>query len=336
MRLIPIFLTLAVFTAMGCSSDSGESLATTDSMQESTLNTTDTTTGFVAFFNGATFVITDQAAIVEIPNGAIEADNWSVSFTANTVTWNQSGVVTEGTYSETDSTNSVAIFADREIDFKRDGSNIIWNSVSYSRTAISKFNSQESLEAHFNGSRYHSKELFLGGENVSDELVQGNWSIRFNNDEFFWAYQDMIEFGTYSYINGSSFNVSFSNRDITVYVLDNNELVLDSAIYAQVIIDQFDSQDTLVAFLDAASYKSVELQSAGISSNGATAVGYWYIDFTANTFSWTYEDVAEAGTYRYVDSLNLTAVLSNIEFNVEIDGNDIIWDNVRYRRVTTQ
>lgn len=333
MRFTPIILTFTLFTAIGCSSDSAELLGNTESTQDSTLsttNTTGTTTGIVAFFNGATFVIADQPTVVETPNEATQTDNWSVSFTSNTVTWNQSGVITEGTYSEIDGTNSVATFADREIDFTKDGSNIIWNSISYSRTAISLFDSQESLEAYFNGSRYK----FLGGENESGEPVMGNWSVLFNNDEFSWATQDTIELGTYSYVDGSSFKVSFSNRDISVHVLDNNELVLDSAIYAKVLTDQFVSQDTLVAFLDGASYQSVELKNVGESANGTTALGYWFIDFTVDTFSWTYEGVAEAGYYQYVDNLNLTAIFSEIEFNVTVDGDDIVWNNVRYRRVT--
>lgn len=333
MRITLIALIFTALTMLGCSSDSGVELGSTDSEQSTTSVTNSPTSGLIAFFNGATFVLADEPGFNQSATDGTATDNWSVSFTTDTVNWNQSGVATEGTYSTVDDTNYMAVFPDQEISFTKNGSNIEWDARSYFRTATSKFDSQESLVTYFDDSTYESKsQLPIEGTTIGEQSM-GNGSIGFNGDEFSWNYQDIIEIGTYSYIDGSSFKVSFSTREITVFVLDTNELVLDSEIYAQDFTDQFSSQETLVAYLDGASYKSVQLLSIGESANGATALGNWYIDFSDNTFTWTYQDVAEAGTYTYFDSLNFTAIFSNREFNVSVDGNDIIWDSVRYQRV---
>lgn len=98
----------------------------------------------------------------------------------------------------------------------------------------------------------------------------------------------------------------------------------------------FDSQETLIAYLDGASYQSVDMRNIGLSADGSVSLGYWYVDFTDNTFNWTYTDIAEAGTYSFVDVENFTAVFSDREFNVAVEQDEIVWDNLRYRRLPVQ
>jgi len=115
---------------------------------------------------------------------------------------------------------------------------------------------------------------------------------------------------------------------------DNSDQLVDNPDPNQ--MTTFDSQQTLVTYLDGASYQSVDMQNNGLSADGTVSLGYWFVDFTDNTFNWTYTDIAEAGTYTYVDSENFTAVFSDRELNIVVEEDEIVWDNLRYRRVPIQ
>jgi len=284
----------------------------------------------VAKYAGATFVSAEQLEVGETANGGLAMGHWTVSFTADTVTWAYSDVVEVGTYSYVDGVKPVANFSGREIAFSGDGVSVTWDSRQYLRTATSVFDSQQSLVSYFDGTKYNSVEELDLGENASGGLAMGNWSADFNGDEVTLLIQDTVQVGTYSYVGGSSFRISFFNSDITAYVLYDNQLIINSVVYEKDYSGLFDSQESLVAFLDGTSYKSAGLQQLGESNDGVVAIGHWIIDFSADTFSWFYQDVAEAGTIVYLADNSFTAVFANRELTVDLQRGDILWDGVRY------
>ncbi len=109
-----------------------------------------------------------------------------------------------------------------------------------------------------------------------------------------------------------------------------DQLLINSVVYELDSISQFDSQDSLVAYLDGTSYQSAGLQQTGTAVDGVVGVGHWYLNFTRNTFTWDHTDVQEAGTYIYQTGDSFTAILADRELNIELDQRDIIWDGVRY------
>jgi len=316
-------LGLALVLSVGCDSGTVVNNSETTTTGESGGNST-------AAFTGATFVSADQLESGLDARGNTVLGNWTVSFTTDEVTWSRSDVTEVGSYSSTGSSNRVAQFPDRQVNFELDGGDLIWDSLSYRRAAKSLFNSQESLVSYLDGFTFNSVDDFDLGENASGGLAMGPWSVVFDSNEISWRVQDTVSVGTYSYNNEHSFTANFTNNAVTIYVLSDGRLMIDSNIYDKGLASQFDSQESLVAFLDGVSYRSASLQDTGETANGVTSVGYWHIDFTDNTFVWSYQGVSEAGTYTYLDNDNFTAILSDREIIVEVQGGDILWDNTRY------
>ena len=63
------------------------------------------------------------------------------------------------------------------------------------------------------------------------------------------------------------------------------------------------------------------------------ALGYWFVDFVGDTFTWTYEDVAEAGTVSFIDTNRFSVEVTDRVLIIEVQGDDFLWDGVRYRKV---
>lgn len=315
-------LTLLVLT--GCSS--GTSLGTDDSAQQT--QPTDTAQEpnnspelSIAQFSGATFVSTNPT----LPG--------IVSFTDDTATWENADIVEVASYSNTGEQQLAAVFSDREVVFESDGSNLIWDSVSYLRaTSSSQFDSQESMELYFDGRTYNTIEQFDIGEGPSGELAMGNWSIRFNGNEVSWSVQDTVAIGTVTYIDNTRFKVDLGNTDFTVVLLDNDRFIINSIEYQRDVSNQFDSQEELLAFFDGAIYESVSLQELGRPTAESVALGYWSISFSNNSFTWVYLDIAEAGTISFSGVNSFNAILTDREIEIIVEGNDILWDGQRYTR----
>ena len=294
-------------------------------------------------FSGATFVaVGSDQANVESPSGI-----GSVSFGRDTVTrtqseivlvgsfvQSQSSVVEVGTYNDDFSDELVATFPDREVTFSSDAGNLVWDSVFYRRADGSQFNSQESLVDSLDGSIFITTEQFdiTGGQDQSQALT--NWSIRFEGDQAFWSERGgTVIIGAVSIVDDSSFKIEFANRETTVISLNRNNLVIDAVIYEKDLSNQFDSQETLVEFLDGASFMSTSLQSIGDSSSGTSELGFWFINFSGNTFNWSYLDIEEAGTVSFTETNRFSAELSDRVLLIEVEGDEFVWDGVRYRKV---
>jgi len=106
--------------------------------------------------------------------------------------------------------------------------------------------------------------------------------------------------------------------------------MIESNIYDKRLASQSDSQESQVAFFDGASYRTASLQDTGETIDGISLAGNWHIDFTGNTFVWSYQGIFKAGTYTYLDDDNFTAILSDREIIVAVQGGNILWDNTRY------
>ena len=351
MRLIPIVPALTLLILVGC--DSGSLVGDTTEgdtieVDETVIDTVpDSDTGgadsLLTQFSGATFVALglDQAA-VDSPS-----DVGSVSFTNDTVTWtrsetvlidsfvrSQSSIVEVGSYVNDGSDELVASFPDRDILFSSDSGNLIWDSLSFRRAAGSQFSSQDSLVEYLDGSAFITSELFdiTGSQDTGQAMT--SWVVRFEDDQAFWAERGgTVIIGAVSFVDDSTFKINFANREVTVVALSRNELVIDAVIYEKDLTNQFDSQATLVEFLDGASFRSTSLQPLGETSPGVTAVGYWFVDFVGDTFTWTYQDVAEAGTISFIETNRFSAEVTDRVLIIEVQGDDILWDGVRYRKV---
>ena len=294
-------------------------------------------------FSGATFVAvrTDQ------PNPESASSVGSVSFTNDTVTWTQSELVLSnsqvasqsvivevGSYVDDGSEELLANFPGRDIAFESDSGNLIWDSLSYRRAEGLPIASQDGLVEFLDGSTFVSTEQFdiVGGQ--SDNQAMTNYVIRFEGDQAFWAERGgVVLIGTLSFIDESSFSVSFLNREITVVALNRNELAIDGVAYEKDASNQFDSQESLVEFLDGSSFMSTSLQSIGETSPGVTQIGHWFIDFSGNTFTWSYEGIAEAGTISFVETNRFSAALSDRLLLIDVEGDEFLWDGVRGRNV---
>ena len=102
-------------------------------------------------------------------------------------------------------------------------------------------------------------------------------------------------------------------------------------VYKKVFESQFNSQKSLMELLDGKTYQSLKQKPVGETITGAQAFGFWHISFVQDTFTWEYQDVSEAGTYQYLDNDNFTVVLPGRQFSVAVEGDDIVFDGVRYR-----
>lgn len=332
MRFIPIIFTATLLLSGGCDSGSKVIIAEPTTNQP----TTNTPESIQAMFAGATFVGVEQAGSTDNPNSGMGSGTSLVRFTADNVSWSRENDIRLGSYSLTGDTDLVATFPNSQVTFSADSGNLIWDSVSHRRAASSLFSSQESLTTYLDGSRYDSVEKYDVGETPDGSLALGNWSVRFYGDEIHWAVQDTIAVGSYSYLDESSFKAVFSNQEFIVVVLDNMELVLNSIVYEENFSNQFTSQETLVAFLDGVSYKSVDLQNNGGPIEGTVALGYWQINFDDGMFTWFYQDIAQVGSVTYVNNSTFKADFSGRENTVTVEGDDIIWDGIRYRKVPAE
>lgn len=363
MKFSPIISALTLLILAGCSSDSdiiALDPASTDEEASSQI--------VQLTFAGATFVAIDELGADPASGEGI------VSFTDDTVTWAHSGLVEVGTYTDNGDSVLVASFPDRDVAFEEFGFDLTWDSLGYKRTVGTLFDSQESMTAYLDGTTFNTISQLDSEEippaNLTDQAV-GNWSLQFDGDVIFWALGSSVSVGTYTYVNNKSFKATFPDREVTVVVLNQEQLVVvnqnqsdvaysidqcviflgddgsiydectagaapsvnDAVVYTKDLSNQFDSQEALIAFLDGASYKSTTLRSVGEISPGLTATGYWFVDFTGNTFTWAYEGISEAGTVSYLDANTFTAILADRELSIEVEGDDILWDTVRYRQV---
>jgi|GEM_PF-3049063 len=336
MRILPIAPALTVLLLASCGGGS--------STLDTTLEVGESTPGFLlAQFAGATFVAvaTDQADL-ESASGV-----GSVSFTNDTVTWTQSEtvlsgslvssqsvIIETGSYDNDGSDELLANFPDRDITFESDSGNLIWDSLSYRRADGSQFATQDNLVEFLDGSTFITTEQFDISGGQSDGQAQFNYSIRFEGDQAFWSERGgIVLIGTVSIVDDSSFTINFLNRDITVVALNRNELVIDAVVYEKDLSNQFDSQETLVEFLDGASFMSTSLQSVGEPSPGVTELGHWFIDFAGDTFTWSYLGIAEAGTVSFFETNRFSATLSDRVLLIDAEGDEFLWDGVRYRKV---
>lgn len=326
MRISTLSLVAALALVAGCSGSSEELIITAadneDQVAGNPASEGESVSPILAMFSGATFVSTDSSAPAV------------VRFTNDEVFLTQSGITTAGSYLNNGESTLSASFSSGDIPFSAAGGNIIWNSAEFRRTARLPLDSQESLTVFLDGATYTSVELLAGGERPDGTVGTNNWSLRFEGDNAFWATRDTIAVGTYSFVDGSSFDVSFGGSVMRVALLESDQIVVSGSVYEKEFSNQFNSQESLTGFLDGASYESVGLQQVGSSVDGTVALGRWRIDFSNDTFQWFYLDVAEAGTVGFLDNSSFTAVFNDRELVIEVDGDDLVWDNVRYSRVS--
>ena len=135
-----------------------------------------------------------------------------------------------GTFSISESADGIATFDSGSINFSIDGDHIVWNSLTYQRVATSQFNSQQSLTDFLDGSAFNTVDLFDIGENAFGGLAMGHWSVRFDGDNIIWSVQDTVRIGTYSFIDSSSFNISFGSGGLSLFILSDEQLVIDLSL----------------------------------------------------------------------------------------------------------
>ena len=335
MQISAVFPALTLLILAGC--DGG-----TTALETTQAPDTGSEESILTPFSGATFVAVGADQL----NADLASGVGSVSFTDDTVTWtqseivmvdsvvlSQSDIVEIGSYVNDGSTDLVASFPDRDVVFRSDNGNLIWDSLSYRRADGSQFISQESLVAALDGSTFIANEQSDIVANQANTPILTT-SIRFDDDQAFWTDSSgVVLIGAINFVDDSSFKINFINREVTVVALGRNELVIDAVLYEKDLTNQFDSQQALVEFLDGASFRSTGLQSLGETSPGISAVGHWFVDFSGDTFTWSYLDLAEAGTVSFIDNNRFSAVLSDRTLIIEVQGDDFIWDDVRYRKV---
>ena len=167
------------------------------------------------------------------------------------------------------------------------------------RATSDQFDSQQSLINSLDGSIYSTVGRFDLGENASGQQVVGQWSILFTGNQLEWAIQDTVIVGTYTFIDGSTFRANFLANEITVVVINNDQLVIDSVLYQREVDSQPDSQQSLLSYLDGTSYRSASRLAINQDME------YWYLDFTQNTFSWSHNGIQEVGTYSYLSLIHI-------------------------------
>lgn len=344
MRFIPIIPALTMLIVVGC--DSTSVISNSAEVDATPIEDTDTgagdADGILAQFSGATFV----AVAADQVNADSTSGVGSVSFTNDAVSWTQSEivmtgsfvlsqsvVVEAGSYENDGSGELVASFPDRDVTFAADGGNLIWDSLSYRRAVGSQYNSQNSLEAYLDGSTFNTIDQFTAAGDQTDGQAMASRSVRFDGNQAFWAEPARaVLAGTLSFVDESSFTMKFLNREVAVVALDRNEIVIDAVIYEKDLSNQFDSQESLIEFLDNGSFRSTSLQNVGETTLGA-AIGYWFIDFTDDMFTWSYQGISEAGAVSFIGSNRFSAVFSNRELAIEVEGDDLLWNGVRYSKV---
>lgn len=317
-------LAMTLLILAGCSNNS-DTLTTDTNSATGVFNEPE---ALQAQFSGATFTS------IEVLDGVtdVSAGNGVISFAANTVTWSYSNTVETGSYSETNDSSGTAELDGRQIAFNSNGENLVWDSKNYYRAATAQFDSQSSLVAYLDGKKYQTIEEVLVGERPDGAMAFGHARIQFDDDEALIEVTDILYEAPYTYVNGSSFLVSSVNFNATITILDDDRLVYNSTLYEQYFTTQFVSEETLLSFLDGTSYRSVEQLSIGESGTGITTLGHWFVDFTQNTFTWSYQDVSEVGTVEFTQDDSFDITLSERRYSVAVEGNDIILDGVRYTK----
>ena len=326
MKRTPGFCSLvAMLMLAGCDGSSTSSISISSNIGDAVTNETSDGAIDIATDEGSADVLLDQFAgatfvsanLLEDADRGLTPSHWLVSFTNDTVTWTQSELLELGTFPFAAGSRRDASFSDRKISFNSSGNDMIWDSQTYYRLSSSQFDSTETLVANFGGATFNSIEI-------------DNVSLRFEGNQLFISELDTVRVGAYSFTDSQSFNTNFGGSDSTAYPLFNDRLLVDSVLYERDFSDLFDSQESLVAFLDGASYRSADLRPIGESSDGIASIGHWFIDFTDNNFIFSAQNGDEAGTVVFISSNAFSAVFDDREYVVETQGDDILWNGVRY------
>ncbi len=333
MRTSLIFTVILFSLLIGC--DSGANITVAPLSNASKLNQTapGEAPGSVALLAGATFASVMSENLGQKADSNPVRGSWHISFTNDSVTWVRGGSVETGTYRRNDDGSWMAQFPEQDVTFNVHGAGVIWDSSTYLRTTRSAFDSRESLIAYLDGTRYDSVEPLDLGKTATGELAVGNWSVQFNDSEVTWLVQDTVSAGTYDYINDAEFALDVITPQVNAVVLANGNLLINSQIYEQAVVSQFSSQETLVNFLSGNSYRSTELKPITGISDGVVALGYWFVDFTDNTVTWSHRGISQAGTVEFLDADRFTVVFSDDSHTVNVDNDDISFAGTRYRRV---
>ncbi len=229
---VNILLALALFIITSCDSKSiqitGDDL--TNSQSEITI---DSQQALVNFLDGSSYRTVEKH---ETGRGG-STGYWTITFTGDTFIWDYSDVRGSGNVSFLDSTSfSIDLINSNHL-VEIDGDSIVINSKRYNRvtdSAVTYFDSQESLRAYFEGARYKSLQQYETGPTPSG-VSMGHWYIFFDinnssSDEIKWAYSDIIESGSMIYKDGLSFTAEFFSSSYTV-VVDGDDIVLNSITY---------------------------------------------------------------------------------------------------------
>ena len=180
---------------------------------------------------GATFVSIDPLNDDGTATGITPNANRTVSFTTDTVTRTDANGKESGTFASIDKLNWSAGFGSGSASFSIDGDNMIWDGLTYQRVATSKFDSRKSLISFFDGSTYNTVGSFDTGEDAFGKPVSGKWSVQFADNRIVLSIGNTVSVGTYSFIDGSSFKIDALFDELTAYVLNNDQLVIDSIVY---------------------------------------------------------------------------------------------------------
>ena len=222
---------LAILLASGCSGRAN--IVSVDAIPETVPATDQITTDetFTSILAGATFVSVDPLH----NDGTPPSVSQTLRFTDNEVTHNKIDGREVGSYSTIDSSTSdsewVASFASGSVNFSSDGNSILWDGINYQRVATSRFDSRQSLISYLDGSTYATVDQFGIGENAFGQVALGKWSVQFADNQIVWSVQGTVTVGTYSFNNGSSFNIDVGFNELTAFILNNDQLVIDSIVY---------------------------------------------------------------------------------------------------------
>jgi len=154
-----------------------------------------------------------------------------LSFTTDTVTHDDIDGTETGKFSNIDESGWIANLGSGSVNFKIDGDSIIWDEINYQRVATSRFDSRQALISFFNGSTYKTLGQFDIGEDAFGGVALGQWTVQFADNQVVWSVQDIVSVGTISFIDGSSFKIDTPFAELTAFVLNDNQLVIDSIVY---------------------------------------------------------------------------------------------------------
>jgi len=266
----PAILSVAILLFTGCSSglknipavskdtDAVSVTNQTETAQAATAQATTTEAAtdesLAGILAGATYVSIDPLNSDRTPINTPPTTSRTLSFTSTAVTHNKIDGNTVGSFSNVNDSEWIANFASGSVKFRADADTIVWDGVTYQRVATSQFNSQQSLIRYFNGSTYTTLGQFDVGENAFGQRALGQWSVQFADDQIVWSVQDTVSVGRYSFIDGSSFTIEAPFDELTAFVLNDDQLVIDSIVYQKEAGNLPDSNRTLTASLNALGY----------------------------------------------------------------------------------